>query len=90
MALANYEKETIILYNEEQSTASVCTYNDKLKNKLADYASKSSECCLRKQSNGYLEYTIPKSWIKIYLPRQYSEEQRQKMAERARNNLTRR
>lgn len=89
MALTKYERETIILYNEEESTASVCTYNERLRNKLADFASKSDECCLVKEGDGYAEYTIPKSWVKINMPRQYSDEQRQKMAERARNNLSR-
>lgn len=89
MALTKYERETIILYNEEEMTASVCTHNERLKNKLADFASKSDECCLTKEGDGYVEYTIPKSWIKINMPRQYSDEQRQKMAERARNNLSR-
>lgn len=87
MALNKYERETLILFNEEESTAIVSTYNERLRNRLADFALKSDECCLRKQIDGYSEYTIPKSWVKVNLPRQYSDEQREKMAERAKVNL---
>lgn len=87
MALTKYERETLILFNEEESTAIVSTYNERLRNRLADFATKSDDCCLINKGDGYEEYRIPKSWIKINLPRQYSEEQREKMAERAKVNL---
>ena len=87
MALTKYERETIILYNDEESTASVYTLNVRLRNRLAAFAEKSDDCCLVRKGDDYDEYRIPKSWLKINLPRQYSDKQRQKMAERARANL---
>ena len=87
MALTKYEKETIINFNEEESTASVYTHNERLRNRLAAFAEKSDDCCLVRKGDDYDEYRIPKSWLKINLPRQYSDEQRQKMADRARANL---
>ena len=87
--LSKYERETIILFNEEETAASVCTHNERLINRLAEFTSKSTDCCLEKCGDGFAQYTLPKNWIKINLPRQYSEEQRQKMADRARTNLKR-
>ena len=50
------ERETVILYNEAEETATVCTFNRKLKKKLAKLAARfpdlvrlkevSAECCL--------------------------------------------
>lgn len=90
MALSKYEQETIINFNEEEKTASIYTYNTKLRNKLADFAANSTDCCLVKKGRIYSEYKVPKNWIKVQMPRQYSEEQRQKMSERAKINLAKR
>lgn len=87
MALTKYEKETVINFNEEESAALVYTHNERLRKKLATFAEKSNDCCLIRKGEDYSEYKIPKKWLKINLPRQYSEEQRQKMADRARMNL---
>lgn len=87
MALTKHEKETIILFNEEESTATVYTYNERLRNRLAEFATKSNDCTLDREGEGFAQYVIPKRWVKVNMPRQYSEEQRQKMAERARANL---
>ena len=89
MNLSKLEKETIILFNEEEETAVIGTYNEKLNNRLYDFTRKSDDCCFVRENNGYTEYQFPKSWIKINMPRQYSDEQRQKMAERAKENLKR-
>lgn len=87
MKLTKREKETIIVYNEEEATASIVTYNERLLNKLSKLESISDDCCRRQTGNNSMEYVIPKSWVKINMPRQYSEEQRREMAERARKNL---
>ena len=87
MNLSRYEKETVIIFNEEENTAIIGTYNERLKKRLSEFSSKSNDCCLVKEDDGYSKYQFPKSWIKINMPRQYSEEQLQKMAERARENL---
>lgn len=89
MALTKYEKETVINFNEEESTASIYTHNERLRNRLAEFAAKSNDCCLVKKDDGCDEYKVPKSWIKVSCPRQYTDEQREKMAARARENLRR-
>jgi len=40
---SRYEQETIILFNEEQKTATVETYNMKMKNKLIQMATDKPE-----------------------------------------------
>lgn len=87
MALSRIEKETVIIFNEEESTANVCVCNSTMRRRLAEYSSENTDCCLVNSHEEFDEYIIPKSWIKIHPPRQYSEEQRQKLAERARENL---
>ena len=87
--LSKIERETVIVFNEEESTAIVGTYNEKLKHRLFEYLSKSNDCTLIKSNDDYVEYSVPKKWIKVNMSRQYTDEQRQAMAERARNNLVR-
>ena len=69
MRLSKYEKETIILFNEEETTASICTYNRKMQNQLMKFAEKSADCIFEKRENESVTYKIPKSWIKINMPR---------------------
>ena len=47
--LTKIEKETIILFNEGESTASIYTYNVGLKKRLAAFSKKYPDlCCLEK------------------------------------------
>ena len=41
--LSKQERETIILFNEAESTATVCTCNTQVKNRLKELSLKSSE-----------------------------------------------
>lgn len=52
--------------------------------------SKTTTIIVKKQGEYSKTYIIPKSWIKVRIPRQLSEEKRKEMAERARVNLGRR
>ena len=45
MKLSKYEKETIILTNEEDQYYSVYTYNQGLQKRLKNFAEKYPECC---------------------------------------------
>ena len=83
--LTNYERETIISYNEAEETANVHTHNKTLRRKLEKLAAdRPKECRLEKVSRFYkaVDYTVPKAWVRIYPPRQISEEQRVAMAEK--------
>lgn len=77
--LSNYERETIINYNEGEDTASVYTHNKALRRKLERLAQeRPDDCRLFKVSHGdqAVEYYIPKSWVKITPTRILSEEQK--------------
>ena len=78
-----YEQETIINFNEEEKTAGIYTHNKALRQKLAALArDRPEDCRLVKASRSgrAVDYTIPKSWIKIVPPRIASEAQKAALA----------
>ena len=83
MKLSGYEKETIILFNEEEAAAEVYTHNAALKQKLRLMSKESPKDCsfIEKNSCGGETYRINKKLVQIRKP--YSEERRQKDRERA-------
>lgn len=83
MKLSKYEKETIILFNEEEDSAEIYTFNTKLKQKLRKLAKEYPEHCSFEWKNewGAYKYSIKKSMITVHVP--YSEERKQKDRERA-------
>lgn len=84
MNLTKYEQETIINYNNEEKTASVFTYDKSLIRKLDKRLAEASDIKLIRRDEDFAEYSLPKKWIKVSFPRQYSDEQRAEMAERMR------
>jgi len=71
--LTKIEKETIILFNEGESTASIYTYNAGLKKRLAAFSKKYPDlCCLEKPEHlGGVSYLIDKSRLSIRLQPPY-------------------
>lgn len=82
MNLTKYEQETIINYNNEEKTASIFTYDKSLIRKLDKRLTEMSDMKLIRRGEDFAEYSLPKKWIKVVFPRQYSDEQRAEMAER--------
>ena len=82
MNLTKYEQETIINYNNEEKTASIFTYDKSLIRKLDKRLDEMSDMKLIRRGEDFAEYSLPKKWIKVAFPRQYSDEQRAEMAER--------
>ena len=78
------EKETIVLFNEGEPTASVYTYNRKLQNKLNKLVGVNNDIFVESQDDESTTYVVPKKWIKVSPPRQmnYTDEQRAAMAAR--------
>jgi hypothetical protein len=76
MKLSKYEKETIICFNEGEAEASVYTYNQKLREKLARLARKCPDKIVleRREPHGAVTYTVPKSCVSIREP--YSDARR--------------
>lgn len=85
--LTKQEQETIVNYNQEDKAASCFTYDQSLIRRLDILCEKSSDIIVTKTGDGCKEYSFPKRWVKIKMPRQLSDEQRQKAAERAARNF---
>lgn len=80
MRLTNYEKETIINFNEGEDTASVYTHNGALRRRLEQLAQeRPEECRLVKTCHDgqAVEYYIPKKWLRVNPTRQVSDAQRE-------------
>ena len=74
----DYEKETIINWNEAENLASVYTFNASLKRRLADFSRKYPLLCRLERSTpeGSVTYVLDKSRLSIRLVPPYSEERK--------------
>ena len=83
--LTNYEKETVILYNEEDKVGTVYTCNAALIRKMDKLASQFPDTfSLKCEDEVSKTYFMSKKLISIRTPRAkkiYTEEQKQKMRE---------
>ena len=85
--LLQIERETIVLFNEGETMATVETCSPALQRRMDAFCAKSADCCLLHEDEHAKKYRCPKSWVKVQMPRQLTEEQRQKLRERALNTL---
>ena len=85
------ERETILLFNEAEDTATIYTFNTDLKRRLAKFADSHSDLCRMTVDDpeyGSVTYEIQKSRVSIRLIAPYSVERRKAASEYARaNNL---
>ena len=86
--LTKYEKETIVLFNEGEDTASIFTYNAGLLRRLENFSKKYPDLCRLEKSceQGGVSYVLEKSRLSIRLQPPMSEERRQKASEYAKQN----
>ena len=79
--LTKLEQETIILYNEEEGTASVYTHNKKLITKLRRMAEKFPDKVYpeRREHPGAVSYIVPKRCVSVREP--YDERRRKAVSE---------
>ncbi len=89
MKLTKCEQETIVNYNQEDDMAHCYTYDKALIHRLDKLCQKSTSIIVVREGEGFREYIFPKKWVRVKMPRQLSEENRQKAAERARQNFSR-
>lgn len=89
MNLSNYERETIILYNEAEKTAMIDTCNPSLIKRMDKCCTEYADCSLVKKDEYGAKYVCPKKWVKVRPPRQLSDAQRREMALRADHNFGR-
>lgn len=91
MKLSKYERETIILFNEEEEIASVYTFNAKLKDQLRKLAKRYPEKCrfLSKSGFGGYTYEISKELIAIMSPcGEHKRQMAQKQSEGRKRNAS--
>ena len=70
------ERETIILYNQAESTAEIETHNAAMRKRLETIRRKHPDKITLVRRDGYADYYIfPKKWIKIIPPRRASQKQ---------------
>ena len=86
--LTKYEKETIVLFNEGEDTASIFTYNAGLRRRLENFSKKYPDLCRLEKSceQGGVSYVLEKSRLSIRLQPPMSEDRRQKASEYAKQN----
>lgn len=77
--LSKYERETIVLFNEAETEASIYTFNTDLKRRLAEFSRKYPLLCWleRTTPEGSVTYVLDKSRLSIRLVPPYSEERRE-------------
>lgn len=78
MALTLSERETIIVFNEQDPLAEVFTYNGRMKRELSGLACARPDDVQHTKTNteGGETYTVPKKWVKIRASRILSDAQR--------------
>jgi hypothetical protein len=79
MAYTRLERETTIVYNEQQKTAVIWSASSVLQRRMEKLDVKPQ----KKLGEGCW-YEVPKSWIKVSRPRQVSEAQKAASRERMR------
>ncbi len=82
MHLTNLEKETIICFNEAETTSEVFTYRPSLIRQLNGLAEERPIEATRVKANaeGGVTFTVPKTWVKIRPKRIMSEAQKEAAA----------
>ena len=89
LKLTKTEKETIILFNEEEDAAQVFTYNAKLKKRLKKYAAAYPGVAVMENEDIYggVTYTLPKQRMSIMLTQPFDQTKRAAYRERARRQM---
>lgn len=83
--MTNYEKETIINFNEDEKTADIFTYNKKMINRLLKLCEQFPELFKEKintNNDGSKTFEIPKKYVSIRTPRFLTEEQKEVIKDR--------
>ena len=87
--LTNVEKETVLNYNEAESTASVYTHNEVLKRQLLELCQTHPEQVSQTADNGWggLTFELPKKWLKVSPPRKPTPAQLEVLARMTQKRL---
>ena len=88
MQLSMVERETIILFNEGEADAEVYTFNEKLKRKLEQAASRHPEIYQLKKADehGGMTYVFPKKWLDVRFREPISDAESKRRSEAGKRN----
>ena len=64
--LTKYEKETIVLFNEGEDTASIYTYNAGLRKRLANFSKKYPDLCRLENLEGFFYVLFSGSYLSAH------------------------
>lgn len=83
MGLLRCEKETVILLNDAEKTASISTSQDWMKRRIKKMAQKDPDNVKITREDAYTLFAeVPRKYVRISIPPRMSEEQRMLAAER--------
>lgn len=77
MGVRKIEMETIINYDQELSYATCYTWDKALMRRLDRLVQNHSEFTVLSKGDGWKEYSFPKKYVTVKIPRQLSEKNRQ-------------
>lgn len=83
MSLSFLEQETVILWNRAEDTATVNTYEPSLIRKLDAMCQIDTAVAVLRRGDNWAVYKLPKKYVKVLRPRQYTEETLDKIRARA-------
>lgn len=86
--MTNYEKETIINFNEGEAVATVYAHNGAMKRKLANFAAAFPDLCklIRTDKTGGVTYEVDKTRLSVNLTKPLTAEQIERRRENCRLN----
>lgn len=87
------EKETVLVFDEEDKIAHIQTYNARLQKRLAKIHEERPEECKEVKTyfdtdDGATAYTFPAKWVKINPSVKLSEEEKERRAEVFKNAVS--
>ena len=80
MNLTNYEKETIIRYNQDEAEANIYTMDPVLIRKLGRIAAADPLAYVLREDEDSKTYIVPKKWVKVVAPPKLTDTEREKRA----------
>lgn len=81
------EQETTITFDRASDEATIYTADPVMMRKIDKLLDSGASVAVVREDAFSRTYRCPSKWVKMVPPRQYSKEQREKMSQRAKENL---
>ena len=89
MNLTNYERETIIRYNQDEAEANIYTLDPALIRKLDVLCASDPRAHVLREDEDSRTYILPKKWVRVYAPAVLTDAERERRADKARETFGR-